>query len=281
MGHVIGSIGEDKRFKLWQEDSTQGPNSGRRFKCIFAQSPAGHLPYMSLDFTAAKNEVRIALITKDGAFSLLEPIGPDSLGAWKEIDHFQVCTPPARGEESSFRLAFHHAVSPNFDAVVAGLPCNALSLAVAAMCTVHVYRAVKTGDGDYQFHQVADLSGHRGLVRNVAWAPGSYRPFDWVATACADGYVRIFELSTPHNVDGVDVVSLSTNTTYGRASTLATSPNSQNVLSGIGAGLAGASRAAAASRSAGSGGQVRHEWKLMGELRHDGVWNLKWIRAGK
>jgi nucleoporin SEH1 len=34
------------------------------------------------------------------------------------------------------------------------------------------------------------------LVRDVAWAPGNIRGYDIVATACQDGWVRVFRLDT-------------------------------------------------------------------------------------
>ncbi|KAL2126426.1 hypothetical protein VTI74DRAFT_934 [Chaetomium olivicolor] len=35
---------------------------------------------------------------------------------------------------------------------------------------------------------------HRGLVRDVAWAGGNIRGYDVIATACQDGFVRVFRL---------------------------------------------------------------------------------------
>jgi nucleoporin SEH1 len=39
------------------------------------------------------------------------------------------------------------------------------------------------------------LSGHGGVVRDVAWAPVMGRSYHLLATACSDGHVRIFHLN--------------------------------------------------------------------------------------
>lgn len=46
------------------------------------------------------------------------------------------------------------------------------------------------------FYLAAELGPglHRGLVRDVAWAPGNIRGYDIIATACQDGWVRVFRL---------------------------------------------------------------------------------------
>jgi nucleoporin SEH1 len=50
-----------------------------------------------------------------------------------------------------------------------------------------------------EFYLAAELPGHKGLVRDVAWAPGNIRGYDVIATACQDGFVRVFKLETPVN----------------------------------------------------------------------------------
>ena len=48
-----------------------------------------------------------------------------------------------------------------------------------------------------EFYLAAELPGHKGMVRDVAWAPGNIRGYDVIATACQDGFVRVFRLETP------------------------------------------------------------------------------------
>ncbi len=283
MGEVLASIGEDNKFKVWEEDPTEAPNSGRRFKCIYSQQTKFRVPYVSFDIRSYYFETYIALISRDGYLTLMEPTDSDSLGNWKEIDQFYVCTPPSRGEEAGFRVSFHQEPLPCYNAIAAGLDKNALSLAVAAMDTVKVYRATKLPGKDYQLYLAAELTGHGGLIRDVAWADGSLRGTDHIASACKDGFIRIFEVSTPmpsdQNPTPQDHTSQSNaaSTTNGSSSSTGT----RNVPSGIGAGLAGASRTdGAMHRREDYGCKVKHTWKEVAALNnhHGAVWRVKFSR---
>ena len=111
---------------------------------------------------------------------------------------------PARGEETSFRVRFDPNPEVCYTALRAGVPTDALGLVVAAMDRVLVYRTRDTVASQMgvvtsvrEFYLAAELPGHKGLVRDVAWAPGNIRGYDVIATACQDGYVRVFKLETP------------------------------------------------------------------------------------
>lgn len=279
-GQVIGSVAEDMKFKLWQEDFTQAPGSGRRFRCIYSQSPRTRQSYVSLDFKNISNETFIALVTRDGIVSLLEPTEPDNLATCREVEQFYACDPlPRRGDETCFKVCFDPNSQPCFNAVMAGLSPKALSLAVASINVVRVYRAERAGNGDYHFEHAAMLVGHQGLVRDVAWAPGSARGIDWIATSCSDGLVRIFELSTPHN-RGFSSPSLRDSiptTQVGVDQTSAT----RNAVSGIGAAVAGQARSIKEGPTGEHAGRIAHDAVVVADLAHDNAWNLRWIPNSK
>ncbi|KAL2120386.1 hypothetical protein VTJ04DRAFT_4413 [Mycothermus thermophilus] len=116
----------------------------------------------------------------------------------------------ARGEETSFKVRFDPNPEPCYTALRAGVPSDALGLVVAVMDRVRVYRtrdAVRSVLGVpamvKSFYLAAEVgappgdpAAHRGLVRDVAWAPGNIRGYDVIATACQDGWVRVFRLET-------------------------------------------------------------------------------------
>ncbi|KAI5307176.1 epoxide hydrolase, soluble (sEH) [Ascosphaera pollenicola] len=194
-GQHIGTVGEDMKFKLWQEDTTQPRNSGRRFFCCFRLTSPVRAPYVSLDFRNIALESWLALITRDGLLTVLEPVNPDTLSEWQQIDQFRVCAEPARGDETSFKLQFHrdpmdmtHVLHPGWDS-------RSLSLVVAAMDTVKIYRT----DANRKFYHAFELSPHNELVRDVSWASGSIRGFDLIASGCKDGKVRVWEVYTTVN----------------------------------------------------------------------------------
>ncbi|KAL2267434.1 hypothetical protein VTJ83DRAFT_4711 [Remersonia thermophila] len=113
-----------------------------------------------------------------------------------------------RGEETSFRVRFDPNPEVCYTALRAGVPSDALGLVVAVMDRVRVYRtrdAVRSVLGVSAvvktFYLAAEIGAspgsplaHRGLVRDVAWAPGNIRGYDIIATACQDGLVRVFRL---------------------------------------------------------------------------------------
>lgn len=134
----------------------------------------------------------------------------ENLSDWTQMDEFAVCDKPARGEETSFRVRFDPNPDPCYTALRAGMPTDTLGLVVAAMDTVKIYRtrdvvihAYGVPSTKKEFYEAAIVPGHRSLVRDVAWAPGNFRGYDIVASACMDGYVRVVRLDTVYDsVDG-------------------------------------------------------------------------------
>ena len=276
-------MGGDNKFKLWREDPSQAYKSGRRFKCIFSQSPSNHIPYASFDFKTVKHEVWLVLITHDGLLSLLEPSEPEALHSWRELDVIYPYGQHSRGTEPRFRLSFHHSERPCYNAVIAGLDPKALSLAVTATNLIKIYRAIKREEGNYQFFETLEISTNASLINDVSWAPGCIRPYDLIATACDDGLVRIYEVATPHDRD-VSTWKENKSMLLGSDRTVGISAASRNAPSGIGAGLASASRVAAASHNAAGVITAKHDWKEIAALSPDDrepVWKVKWVHDGK
>ena len=280
-GQIIGSIGEDLKLKVWQEDEMQAHNGGRRFKCIFSQSAAHQVNYVSLDFKNIHHESYLALVTRDGLVSLSEPTRQDFFDDWKELDQFWVAGGRiARGRETSFKVSFQHSSRPNYNAIVAGLSDNALSLAVVSMEAVKLYRIIKPEDNSYRFQSpVIELNGPRGLVRDVAWSPASWMVNDVIATAANDGYVRIYEVFTPRTESKTITIKGPVN----NPPEFASPPSSTytRAPSGIATSLAGASRSLSNVNLDGNNdGQILHDWKMIDEIKQEGVWRVEWVRNG-
>ncbi|KAI9888090.1 MAG: epoxide hydrolase, soluble (sEH) [Watsoniomyces obsoletus] len=200
MGSYIGSIGEDQKFKVWQEDIYELPNSGRRFKCISTLQSSSRIPFVSFDFKSVNSsDVHVALLSRDALLTVYEANEPGSMASWALADQFHVCSPPSRGEETTFKVAFDPNPLPCWTACRAGVPRDALSLITAGMNTAKIWRTgnQESDDGRRHFYLAADLSSwhHRhGLVRDVAWAEMNVRGWDVIATTCTDGYIRVFEI---------------------------------------------------------------------------------------
>ncbi|KAM7222674.1 WD40-repeat-containing domain protein [Rhypophila decipiens] len=148
----------------------------------------------------------LALLSADGTLTVYENEQPENLSDYTQMDQFTACPKPARGEETAFKVQFDLNLDVCYTALRAGVPGDALGLVVAAMDSVKIYRTRDTvaaslgvATAAKEFYLAAEISTgvHRGLVRDVAWAPGNIRGYDILATACQDGYVRVFGLSTP------------------------------------------------------------------------------------
>jgi nucleoporin SEH1 len=144
-----------------------------------------------------------------------------------------------------------------------------------------------------ELYLAAELRGHRGLVRDIAWAPGNVRGFDVVATACKDGFVRVFQISTP--ASGGQVLR---SKDYARVPEQAIplpvqravengAAGLRNSPSGIGAGLAGArSSVSGSSRQQdadeGHPGQVMHVAQEVSKLENRSpVWRVDFDDDGQ
>ncbi|KAI9824102.1 MAG: epoxide hydrolase, soluble (sEH) [Thelocarpon impressellum] len=278
LGQVLATVGNDGKFKVWEEDVCEPMNSGHRFKCIFTLHSPSRVPYVSFDFkTVNIADTYLALITRDGHLSVYEASDPESLTSWALVDEFRVCTQPLRGEEDGFKVQFDPNESPCWTAVAAGLSPKALSLVTAGMDTVRVWRTDKLRS----FYQAAELAGHRGVLRDVAWGPASTPGYDLIATACKDGCIRIFEVHTRLLSSSVGPVTSEPAPEANGAR--ASSPEAAAVTpSGIGAGLAGASRATGASGASRDhdedSSRVQHTVDEVACLteHHGAVWAVKW-----
>lgn len=209
--NLIASIGTDGRFKLWVEDPTLPPGKGRRFnshsnKPVYELRSPSRSPFLSFAIThnPETRHTYLALIDRNAVLTVYENDEPENLESWNDLDRVNVCEKPARGEEVAFKVAFDPNLEPCYMGIREGIPRDSLGVIVASMSRASIWRtkeishSVSLGSSTTkEFYLAAELKGHKGLVRDVAWAPGNIRGFDIVATACKDGFVRVFQVTTP------------------------------------------------------------------------------------
>lgn len=276
-GSIIGSIGEDGHFRLWEEDVLQAPMSTRRFQKIQSFRSETKIPYCSLDFKNLQMETYVALITRDGYLSILEPSDHDNLASeWTHLLQKYVCPTPSRQEETGFRVSWHKEKVPCWTAVEAGLDRKSLGVAVAAMNNVKVYRT----DKERKWYEAAQLTGATGVIRDIAWANGAMRGYDVIATASKDGAVRIYKLSTLPDQSAGATEHAGNSSSPGVSSSRPT----KAAMSGIGAGLAGssASKDSLRDQDKAAPGRVRHVVKKVAEMTAHGgsVWRVAFSQLG-
>jgi nucleoporin SEH1 len=294
--NLLASISTDGRFRLWAEDATVPPLSGRRFngngaRAVFELRAPPRTPFYSFDVkhNPETRATYLALLDKAALLTVYENDEPENMSSWNQIDAFLVCEKPARGEEVSFRVRFDPNLEPCYNAIREGVPRDSLGLIVAGMGTARVWRSkvvthdVSLGSGSTrEFYRAVDLPDHKALVRDVAWASGSIRGFDIMATACKDGLIRVWEVRTPgegdHEEDGRHIGG------YGDYPAGTKSAAQRGNPSGIGAGLATV-RSGVNGRSGADmqPGQVRHEVKEVSRLdgHHGPVWRCEFDDDGQ
>jgi len=264
-------------LRIWQENISEQPNSGRRFRRIYEQPSTSRVPYMSLDFKNIGTETYLAAVSRDGQLTVCEPIDHDDLSEWQIMWQDYLCKTPSRTDETGFRVCWHHEKLPAWPAILAGLDRKSLSLAVSAMDVVKVFRT----DKDRKFYTAAEMTGSRGLIRDISWSNGSMRGYDTIATASKDGYIRIYELHTPGNnkaTTGVDAMRDADTSSHRNSNASSVRP----ARSGIGAGLAGGARGSRIEED-NRPGKVVQEPKLVAELlAHEGaVWRVNFSHMGR
>lgn len=268
---------------MWQEDSSQLASQGRRFKCIFAQSPPSHVSYVCFGSTIVNNDIFLSLITYDGLLSLFEPVDPETLKSWSQLDSFHPFGLCPRGTEARFSLSFQQSEGPSINATHPADDANGLSLAVSVMNSIKIFQATKPDDhseGNYQLCEMLNMHTDTSQINEIAWAPGCLRPYGVIAAACDDGTVRIFEVDVNNESDGTSR-GLAAKPPQSNGPSKATLADPRNAPSGIGAGLAGISRNAAGRRD--TFNEMRPESRQASILTHeDGapVWKLRWIYDG-
>ncbi|KAL9586995.1 MAG: hypothetical protein Q9212_000523 [Teloschistes hypoglaucus] len=152
-------------------------------------------------------------------------------------------------------------------------------MALSATSSIKILRATRPGYGNYQLYEMLEITTLNFAINDVSWAPGGIRPYDLLATACDDGLVRLYEVTTPGSSD-----QSSTAPGLGPEALIrqrhASSTVARQTLSGIGAGLAGVSQPGSTRRA---GGHIQHAWKEVAVLSHDDgapVWRVRWTHDG-
>ncbi|KAI1330807.1 WD40-repeat-containing domain protein [Xylariaceae sp. FL0255] len=301
--NLVASLGIEGRFKLWAEDPSAAP--GKRFSAragngkAISELRSGRHPFRS--FSIKHDEVTrctyFALLAADGHLSVYESEEPETLTDYVKIDDFQACAKPNRGEETCFKVRFDPNPEPCYTALRAGVPQDALSLVVSGLQSVKVFRTRDTIASSFgaatrarEFYLALEIMTHKHLVRDVTWAPGNYRGYETIATACQDGFVRVFRIDTPVSKD--DGKTWAVNDITGKAKSNENAPvagpsssssrRQSQVASGIRAEL-DKSGSHGERISTGEPGQVEHTVRELSKLdaHQSPVWRVSFDDDGQ
>lgn len=252
-------------------------------------------PFLSFD-VSHNPETRhtfLALLDRSAMLTVYENEEPENMTSWTQIDQFMVLLEkPPRGAEVSFKVSFDPNLEPSYAAIREGVPRDSLGIIVAGMGTARIWRTkvisheVSLGAGSTrEFYLAADLPGHRSLVRDVAWAPGSIRGYDICATVCKDGLVRVFEVRTPPKDERALQSREYSDYPVSQAAVRSSENGAKSGPSGIGAGLATVRLGTGNRQQDGQSqmGQVAHIVKEVAKLdAHQGaVWRVSFDHDGQ
>lgn len=171
----------DCTVKIWEEDVNEPFQSGRRWRRRFTISDYKG-PVYAAGFSSDSSRIRLASIAADGVLRLHEVVEPNNMEYWISLQEVSFLTHPvSRQFQSSFSLSwapsqFYHDY-----------------LVICVLEDAFIYYRESTG----RLVRVAELSQHKGLIRDVAWAPSMGRSYNLIATACKDGFLRIFRVEIP------------------------------------------------------------------------------------
>ncbi|KAI5816839.1 WD40-repeat-containing domain protein [Pyronema omphalodes] len=187
-GQILATCSYDRHVRIWEEQEMEPKLSPHRWKRQFQMTAESRTAVLSIAFpptqassSSSSTGLKIAFISTDGTVSIYECREPHDLSHWVLVDSIKaIPTPPPSESEVAFCLAF----CPS--------RWGGEQLVVGAMDTVRVYRHNAAG----KFRAAEELPGHGGLVRDVAWAVTMGRNYHLIATACKDGHVRIFKLTS-------------------------------------------------------------------------------------
>ncbi|KAA8916088.1 hypothetical protein TRICI_001739 [Trichomonascus ciferrii] len=180
-GQVLASCSHDCSVRIFEEDSREPINSGKRWKRRHIISDFKG-PLYDLEFAPSHLGLKLASIGSDGVFRIHEALDPNSMNYWTAlVEITMLSTPPKESLQSCFALSW----------------CPSLffkeSIVVCVLDDAFIYQKDSMG----KFVRAAQLPEHKGLIRDVAWAPSMGRGYQLIATASKDGYVRIFKVSQP------------------------------------------------------------------------------------
>jgi nucleoporin SEH1 len=179
-GQIIATCSHDATVRIFEEDPREPVGSGKRWKRKHTISDFRG-PLYDIEFAPSHLGLKLASIGSDGVFRVHEALDPNSMNYWTTAAEVNMLTNPvARQLQSSFALSW----------------CPSMFFKEFIVACVLEDAFIYQKDYLGKYVRVAQLNEHKGLIRDVAWAPSMGRGYQLIATASKDGYVRIFKVTS-------------------------------------------------------------------------------------
>ncbi|KAJ2079755.1 epoxide hydrolase, soluble (sEH) [Coemansia sp. RSA 988] len=195
-GQVLASCSLDRSVRIWVEQESSMANSGIRWRAMtpLADSLAA---VHSIAFAPEYTSLSIAAASSDGRVRLYSPTDPVRLSNWTVSHHIEFVPGGATDSDGPLSVSWCKSrFSSQRMLVVGGSKYNC----------VKVFQLVNSG-----FVEAVQLDQYGSHVLDVDWAPTMGRSYHLIATACADGHIRIYKfwsdpaLASTHLADSLFV----------------------------------------------------------------------------
>lgn len=210
--NILASCSHDRTVKVWQEQSQEMHGSGRRWAKLATLATESFGPIYDVKFAPSHLGLKLGCIGCEGILRIYESLDPSDLTYWSLTAEIAVLSLqlPTKSLQSTFSIEW----CPSKFAKTEKFVVVALDQAFIYGTSITDSNNNPTASSDYdkssadnsmssenKYHKLCSLPEHNGLIRSVSWAPSMGRNFHLIATACKDGYVRIFKAIEAVNGD--------------------------------------------------------------------------------
>ncbi|RLV93452.1 Nucleoporin SEH1 [Spathaspora sp. JA1] len=206
---ILASCSFDRTVKIWQEQPDELHGSGRRWSKLVTLAIESYAPIYDVVFAPNHLGLKLGCVGSDGIFRIYESVEPSDLSQWALTSEIPILNSslPAKSLQSSFAIEWCPSKFTTTEKFI-----------VVALDQGFIY-GTKPGGGkddlqnsprqqsplqqqleqqpqsqqESRYIKLGNLPEHNGLIRSVSWAPSMGRNYHLIATACKDGYVRIFK----------------------------------------------------------------------------------------
>ncbi|CAK9438246.1 uncharacterized protein LODBEIA_P24920 [Lodderomyces beijingensis] len=187
---LLASCSYDRTVKIWQEQPDEMHGSGRRWVRMATLNDS-HGPIYDVVFAPNHLGLKLGCVGSDGIFRIYESLEPNDLTNWSLTTELPVLSHqlPAKTLQSSFGIEWCPSKFTETEKFI-----------IVALDQGFIYQgSPKQGEnrddnnGNEKYVKICSLPEHNGLIRSVSWAPSMGRSYHLIATACKDGFVRIFK----------------------------------------------------------------------------------------
>lgn len=189
-GSSIISLSRDQTVKIWKENENEFPNSGKRW-CLNATIQE-ILPIHDIEILPTDSKLTLMLLLSNGNIKILESKKFTDFQQWHTVEEINLGG--LQNELSSYGML-------RYTNSVFGPP----KIAIVDNQTRKIAIFCQEGTS---WKLISLIIDHEDLILDMKWAPNMGKIYDFLATACRDGELRIFKVnrtSDPSNPLEVDL----------------------------------------------------------------------------